>query len=138
MKILFVCLGNIARSQMAEAYFERLSKKNEAWSAGVGVFESDGENLRDGNLGRRSIEVMKEEGINMENKKRHHITKEFVDNSDKVVVIVRESYWPNLLKNSDKVVKWDIEDPASGDLKTYRNTRDKVKKYVENLIQEVG
>ena len=35
MKVLFVCNGNVGRSQAAEAYFNRLSKKNTAISAGI-------------------------------------------------------------------------------------------------------
>lgn len=55
MKVLFVCVGNSARLQMAEALFNRLAPKNfAAMSAGTQPTDS---------VSLKAIEVMKEIGI---------------------------------------------------------------------------
>ena len=46
MKVLFVCLANVGRSQMAEAFFNRLSR-HQAGSAGSRVSAQEGQNLAD-------------------------------------------------------------------------------------------
>ena len=72
MKVLFVCVANVGRSQMAEAFFNRISA-HEATSAGSQVGDKEGQNLRDragepqasstpGNM----LQIMQdEEGLNL-------------------------------------------------------------------------
>ncbi len=57
MKVLFVCVGNSARSQMAEALFNRLAPKNfAAMSAGTQPAEK---------VSSEAVQVMKEIGIDI-------------------------------------------------------------------------
>ena len=55
-KVLFVCIHNSARSQMAEAYLNHL---------GAGLFEAESAGLEPGTLNPLAVEVMKEEGIDI-------------------------------------------------------------------------
>lgn len=63
MKILFVCLGNVARSQMAEAFYNKYTNSVAAKSAGV----LDYTPAKYVHPTREVIEVMKEEGIDVSN-----------------------------------------------------------------------
>jgi arsenate reductase len=55
-KVLFVCIHNSARSQMAEAYLNHL---------GAGLFEAESAGLEPGTLNPLAVEAMKEEGIDI-------------------------------------------------------------------------
>ena len=55
-KVLFICVGNAARSQMAEAFFNVFSKEGRAISAGVKLKEEVDPN---------AVRVMKEVGIDI-------------------------------------------------------------------------
>jgi len=59
MKILFICGGNVGRSQIAKAFFDKLSI-HESVCAGINVGEKEGERLKDMPLAKPVIECMKD------------------------------------------------------------------------------
>ncbi len=63
MKILFLCTGSSCRSQMAEAWTEKLHPELEACSAGTNP----------GSVDPRAILVMNEVGINLRDKRSKHV-----------------------------------------------------------------
>jgi len=58
IKVLFICIHNSARSQMAEAYLNQLGK---------GIFEAESAGLTPGILNPLAVEVMREDGIDISN-----------------------------------------------------------------------
>lgn len=130
MKILFVCQGNVARSQMAEGYYNHFTKTNDAKSAGV----SESAPKKYPRLIDEVIEVMKEEGIDLSDKKVKTVTKEMVDESDKVFVLCDKVYCPEFLLNSDRVTFWQVPDPFETGIDNFRKIRDLIKSKVSGLI----
>ena len=143
MKVLFVCYANVGRSQVAQTYFATLSK-HDSDSAGIAVNERiaamklPSRKLKD-NLSQRSVEYVRREfSVNIAEKERQQLTPEMVEKSDLAIVIAEKESWPKYLKECDKVLFWDIQDPAgmADDLAddAYRQVRHRV----EQLVAEVG
>ena len=134
MKLLFVCKGNVGRSQMAESFYEKYSQNSSVKSAGYAPDEWLGKKLDQ----TEHVKVcMDEEGIDVRNKISKKINGEMVNWSDKIIVFdSKKQDWPDFLRNSFKVEILEIEDPKNYDLVFHRKTRDLIKNKVKNLIKE--
>jgi len=132
MKILFICCGNVCRSQIAEAYYNFLGKSNNAFSAGI----SDSTPSKYSQLPKEIIQVMKEEGIDMSEKIVKSVTREMTDNADKIFIMCPKERWPQFLLNSSKITFWDIDDPYGTSIENHRRVRDEIKERVRQLIEK--
>ena len=138
MKVLFLCKGNVGRSQIAEALFrKKFGDQYEVISAGTklsGPEQPIGELMP--NI-KEVLDVMNEEGLDVSTAIRNQLTKEMTDEADKVVVIMEDQEeLPEYLINSPKVVRWNVPDPKGKDLETTRQIKDHIRKLVENWVQE--
>ncbi len=126
MKVLFVCVENSCRSQMAEAWFNALSRKGRASSAGTNpAYEVD----------PLAVKVMDEVGISMAGRKPKVLTPEIADDFDVIVTMgcgSARALCPNF---PGKTIEWSIEDPKGKGLEKYREVREEIRKKVEELIK---
>ena len=77
--VLFVCVGNAGRSQMAEAFFNHLaSGKDKAMSAGTKPASA---------VDPRTIDVMREVGIDISGNKPKALTMEMLEQADRVITM---------------------------------------------------
>jgi arsenate reductase len=134
MKILFVCRGNVSRSQIAEAYYNYFTKSNGASSAGVLDFTP----LKYPHPAEEVVQVMKEDGIDILEQIVKVITEEMVNDADKIFIICKKEECPEFLLNSNKTTFWDIDDPYNTSLGDHRRIRDEIKEHVKQLIKELG
>ena len=99
MKILFVCKANSGRSQMAEVFLNKMSRKYHATSAGIHV-------TKKGQLHGHVIKCMKEIGYDLSRKRRTQLTPEIAEKPNKIIVIMEphevENFLPLYVKNSNK------------------------------------
>lgn len=111
MKILFVCEGNVYRSQMAGTILRTLTPWAEVKTAGT-LAENDGKRLAD--VSTRSIALMQELGYDMSDNMVTRLTPEIVEWADKVVLVgpTPGGPVPEYLKNSPKLEEWGIADPG--------------------------
>ncbi len=127
-RILFVCVENAGRSQMAEAFANHYGKeKLVATSAGVMI--ADQVNLI-------VVEVMKEKGIDMSKSKPKLLTMEMAQQADQIITMgcSAEQVCPApLLKN---VVDWKLEDPKNKPIEEVRKIRDEIEQRVLKLLSE--
>lgn len=129
-KILFICKGNVGRSQIAEAYYNHFSKSNLAISAG----------LKQSSVyyGRNPfpviINLMSEDGINIENAFVKKLTKNMVIQVEKIIVLCEKERCPKYLIINNKTIFLPIEDPYGKSLAQLRKTRKIIKKIVLNLL----
>ncbi len=110
MNILFLCVGNSARSQIAEGLAKNMfGQNNDIRSAG-----SD----PTGEVHQGAIDVMQEVGIDLSNhtsKSIDDLDNEFIDNLDYVITLCAEEICPVSHSNAN-LLHWAIEDPANSKL----------------------
>jgi len=134
-KILILCTGNSARSQMAEGLLKHITKnKYEIFSAGI----------EPSFVRPEAIKVLREIGIDI-SKNRSKSIDEFASRKIDFVLTVCDSdreicpYFPV----QTKLIHHSFEDPAEvqGNEKTriemFRNTRDRIQKYLEDSFCEI-
>lgn len=125
-RILFVCVENAGRSQMAEAFANYHGKgKLMASSAGVALADR---------INPLVVEVMREKGIDISMKRPKPLTREMAESADKIITMgcSVEGICPGpLLKN---VVDWRLEDPKGKSIEEVRKIRDEVESKVLEII----
>ncbi|MDI6887410.1 MAG: arsenate reductase ArsC [Candidatus Thermoplasmatota archaeon] len=128
-KILFVCEGNAARSQLAEGFLNNSSLNLKAKSAGVKPA---------GFVAQKAILVMKEKGIDISKQKSKALTEKDLEWADLVITVCEASKGLyNLIPTNKKIINWDIEDPRGQSLEFYRRVRDKIDEKVKELISSL-
>jgi protein-tyrosine-phosphatase len=143
MNVLFICFANVARSQIAEACFKAISRHH-CDSAGIAVDDRIAKDnlpsrkVKDAPT-RRSIEYVKREfGVDIGEKERQQLIPEMIDTADVTVVIAEKNRWPDYLKESAKVMFWDIPDPFGETDAFADDVYKQVQKKVEQLVAEIG
>ncbi|MFA6315122.1 MAG: low molecular weight phosphatase family protein [Candidatus Paceibacterota bacterium] len=141
MKILFVCRGNVGRSQMAEAVFKQLNNRHEVLSAGTKVVSKEGENrhgqlLKDLLPAENVIAVLQERGIDVSLNKRTQLDSALVDWADKIVVMAEQETIPDYLLNSPKATYWKIIDPKGTALEAHKLILNQIDGLVKEFIEE--
>jgi arsenate reductase len=130
MNVLFVCNGNVARSQEAEAFFNDLSEDDIAASAGV--------NVKVGKpIDPLVVQVMKEEGFNLKYATRKFWDEEMVAKAGLIISFKPADELPPELKDSGNIRYWKVEDPQHQPIEFHRKIRDEVRSRVTDLISEL-
>ena len=135
MKILFVCKSNFGRSQIAEAYFNKLCNKYKAKSAGTYGKEFERGVLSD--YPNKVVSCMKEDGFDLSNKKAKQLTPRIVKDSDRIIILCKKEELPNYLLNSRKITFWNVNDPRGKDIETQRRIRNEIKGLIKNFIKKI-
>ena len=137
VKILFVCVHNSARSQMAEAFLNKYGK---------GIFVAESAGLEPGNLNPIVVEAMKEVGIDISGKKTNSVFEFFKQGRryNYVITVCDESNSERcpIFPGALKTIHWNFTDPSAltGDHDTKlagtRRVRDEIEKQVRGWLQE--
>ena len=135
MKILFICKGNVGRSQIAEALFrKKFGDKHSVISAGTKISAPEqpiGELMPQI---QEVLDVMNEEGIDVSKAIRKQLTETMVSEADvAIAIMVEEEVLPDYLLSYPKLMRWDIPDPKGKDLEFTRNVKNEIKEYIEKF-----
>jgi protein-tyrosine-phosphatase len=132
MKVLFICRANVGRSQMATAFFNKLSTKHRAVGAGTHVGDNEGLPLQE-----LVIRCMAELGYDLSKETRKQLTREIAHEADRIIVMNEKADLPPYLSDSPKVIFWDVEDAKGTSYDFHVKIRDQIKGLVEKLVQEI-
>ena len=123
MKMIFACVHNAGRSQMAAAFYNTLSKSNDGISAGT----TPGEHVHP-----EVVTVMKEVGIDLGDIRPQLLTDEMAAQADMLITMGCGEACPLVpgLKRED----WPLIDPKGKSLADVRKIRDEIRDKVEMLI----
>ena len=125
--VLFVCIQNAGRSQMAEGFFRKYAQKDyETISAGT---------VPTSQINPIAVEVMKEIGIDISSQKPKDLTEDMMRNATTIVNMgcMDDKYCPTLFL--PKVMDWSIEDPKDKPIEKVREIRDEIEKRVLEIIE---
>lgn len=127
-KVLFVCVENSCRSQMAEGFAKALGKDVlDAWSAG---------SKPSGKIHPTAIQVMKEKGINLEFQSSKRLDDIPKGKWDYVFTMGCGDACP--IVGSKLGEDWAIPDPKNFPLDEFRKVRDQIEAKVMDLIKQVN
>lgn len=125
--VLFVCVHNAGRSQMAAGYMRHLSQgKVEVLSAGSAPKDS---------INPQAVAVMAEEGIDIANEQPKVLTNDAVIASDVVITMGCGDTCP--FYPGKRYEDWVLDDPAGQPIETVRRIRDEIRAKVEGLLGEI-
>ena len=127
--ILFVCVENAGRSQMAEAFFKKFAKNRfNVISAGTSPSS---------NLNPIVVSVMEEIGIDLKNQNPQLLSSSMIENSNKTVNMgcMDKESCPSLFVKD--VENWNIDDPKGKSIENVRKIRDQIEKDVLNLLDSL-
>ena len=128
LKVLFVCVGNSCRSQMAEALANHLGNgRVQAFSAGSHPL---------GRITPETYDVMKEKAIGLEGHWSKRLRDIPVEEMDAVVGMGCEVDCPVPVGFKGRVIEWNIPDPYGSGLEYFRQVRDLIERQVKDLLGE--
>lgn len=125
--VLFVCVHNAGRSQMAAGFLNHLAADAiEVRSAGSAPAAS---------VNSAAVEAMAELGIDISGRTPKILTADAVQNSDVVITMGCGDTCPVFPGTSYR--DWVLDDPAGAGLDAVRPIRDKIKAHVQALVEEL-
>lgn len=125
--VLFVCVHNAGRSQMAAAYLAHLSGGEvEVRSAGSAPADQ---------VNPAAVEAMAEEGIDIAAEVPKVLTTDAVRESDVVVTMGCGDTCP--IFPGKRYEDWELDDPAGKGVEAVRPIRDQIKARVLTLLEEL-
>ena len=125
-KVLFVCVENAGRSQMAEAFFRKyLPSGFEPVSAGT---------MPAAKINPTVAQAMKEIGVDIEKNSPKSISQEMIDEAKTAINMgcMDKESCPTLFLRD--VIDWQIEDPKGKSIEEIREIRDQIEQRVKELV----
>jgi protein-tyrosine-phosphatase len=125
--VLFVCVHNAGRSQMASGYLQHLAgDRVEVRSAG---------SMPGNQVNPSAVAAMAEEGIDISGAQPKVLTTEAVQASDYVITMGCGDACP--IFPGKKYLDWALDDPAGQGVEAVRPIRDEIRGLIEGLIAEI-
>jgi protein-tyrosine-phosphatase len=129
VKVIFACIHNAGRSQMAAAFFNQLADPAKA----VAVSAGTGPGLR---VHPEVLTAMQEIGIDLSNAKPQKLTEELAQDAQLLITMgcgEKCPYVPGLRRND-----WPLRDPKGQPVDEVRAIRDEIKGRVKSLLDQEG
>jgi glutathione/glutaredoxin type arsenate reductase len=126
-KVLFVCVENSCRSQMAEGFAKKLGQgRIEASSAGSNP---------SGKVEEMAIQVMKEKGIDISGQRSKGFDDLKEKDFDYVITMGCGDVCPFV--PAKERIEWDVSDPKGKSIEAYREIRDTIERKLQELIKNL-
>lgn len=137
-KFLFVCTGNTCRSPMAEGIFNKLAAEK-GWCA---IAQSAGLFVTEQSVSKNSLEVCRENGVDVSSHTPSPITAELISEAD--VILTMTGSHKMAFRGMDKVFtvaeyfggKGDVIDPYGGSIEIYRETFSQLEALIGNYHED--
>ena len=127
--VIFACVHNAGRSQMAAAFFNQLADPTKAKAVSAGTEPGT-------RVHPEVLEVMREVGIDLSQAQPQKLTQELAEGASLLITMGcgdKCPYVPGLRRDD-----WPLSDPKGRPLDEVRKTRDEVRSRVQALLQTEG
>lgn len=131
--VLFVCVHNAGRSQMAEAFVNKLAEERGLPVRGESAGTEAGERVNP-----LAVQAMSELGISMDGQKPKQLTQDLADASERIITMgcgVDAASCPARIHLSED---WGLDDPAGKAIEKVREIRDQIRSRVEELLADMS
>lgn len=126
-RVVFVCVENSARSQMAEGFLKEIAPYMDVQSAGTRPCAQ---------INPDAVLVMRESGIDISEQVPKLVTAELTKNALMINMgCMQQDACPALMR--DDVEDWQIEDPGGKDIEQMRRIRDQIRRKVRELLAKM-
>lgn len=129
MNILFICNGNVARSQEAEAFFNSLKKSENDIASSAGI-EVDIEKPVHPDV----VQVMGELNLDVSKAHRKFVNKAMIAASDQIISFKPKDELPDYVARRRDIIYWTTVDPRCQSIDFHRNVRDEIRSKVRTYI----
>ena len=128
-KVLFACVHNAGRSQMAAAFFAKLANPKRAYAISAGTRPEE-------RVHNEVVETMREVSVDLSSARPQRLTPELAQGADLLITLGCGDECPFVpgLRRED----WSLEDPKSQPLERVRAIRDEIKNRVTELLRREG
>jgi arsenate reductase len=126
--VLFVCVHNAGRSQMAAGWLQHL--------AGDAVEVRSAGSLPGDRVNPAAVQAMAEVGIDISDQRPKLLTTDAVEASDVVITMGCGDACP--VFPGKRYLDWDLEDPAGKGVESVRPIRDDIERRIRGLVAELG
>ena len=124
--VLFICVHNSGRSQMAEAFFNQMAiGRAKAISAGSQPADK---------VNPTVVKVMREEGLDISRNKPKLLTIEMMEGTDKAITMGCENSCPLTTVETDD---WALDDPKDKPIEQVRRIQKEIRTRVAKLVAEL-
>lgn len=127
-KILFVCIENAGRSQMAEAFGKKYSKE--------GIIISSAGIKPANNVHSMVILAMKEKGLDISKNNPKLLTAKMIQDVDLIITMGCGAQGICVTQFSKPTIDWQLEDPKGKAIERVREIRNRIELKVQELIQK--
>lgn len=124
--VLFVCLHNAGRSQMSRALFDRHAGGRHTSDSAGSIADPAG------SVHPEVIEVMREVGIDLSDRRPQRLDDALAERADLVVTMGCGDTCPYI--PGTRYLDWDLPDPKGQDVAAVRATRDEIDRRVQELL----
>ena len=125
--VLFVCVHNAGRSQMAAGWLRRL--------AGDAVEVRSAGSLPGDQVNPAAVQAMAEVGIDISDQRPKVLTTDAVEASSVVITMGCGDVYPSF--PGKRYLDWQLDDPAGQGIEAIRPIRDEIRRRVEQLLTEL-
>ena len=128
--VIFVCIHNSGRSQMAEAFFNQMAR-GKAFAISAGTQPAD-------KVNPVVVAVMREVGIDISDNRPKMLTLDMVEKADRMITMGCGADAGGLCPAGFMETEdWALEDPKGKSVAEVRIIRDEIKKRVATLVEEI-
>ena len=130
LRLLFVCVGNSCRSQMAEGLARAMGgDRVDVTSAGTAPAET---------IAPKAVEAMAELGIDIAHQSPKALRRELIDRADIVLTMGCDARGMCPAGWLEDAVEWEIEDPMGKGMAKYMEVRDIIQRHIHDLLVAEG
>ncbi|MDP3510952.1 MAG: arsenate reductase ArsC [Candidatus Melainabacteria bacterium] len=129
MKVIFACVHNAGRSQMAAAFFNLYCDQSKAHALSAGTEPGT-------TVHPEVLQIMKEDGIDLSEVKPQLLTDALAADANMLITMGCGETCPTIpgLKRAD----WALQDPKGQPIERVREIRNEVETLVKNLVEQIG